>query len=272
MQRRHVAAVAVAVAVGALLIVPITALAKTTITMSGSTSVYPLAVKLKSLYVKAYPKRAAFKIVQGGSDIGINDVSHGRFTIGNASRDRQPADPAGLSFNPIARDAVCVITNAKNKISSLSQAQIQDIFSGSNRSWSGVPGASVSGPIDIVTRTASSGTADAFQSIFMGQSRRVAANAAAKSSNGLVQQTIASDPNAIGFVSLDFVNGVNPVGYKGVACNLRNAKSGQYGGVRTFYMVTKGKPKGATATFLKWVTTSPAARRAISSDWIPLAH
>lgn len=269
MPRRTFAAAA-ALAACALLITPISATAKTTITMSGSTSVYPLAVKLAAGYFKAYPKRAKFKITQGGSDIGVNDVSRGRVTIGLASRDKLPGDPAGTTFNPFARDAICVITNPKNKIASLSQAQIQDVFSGKTRSWSDVPGSSISGAIDLVTRTASSGTADAFQSIFMGQNLRVAANAAAKQSNGLVQQTVASNPNAIGFVSLDFVGGVSAVGYKGVACNLRNAKSGQYGGIRRFHMVTKGAAKGAARTFLRWVKTSPAARQIIATDWIPL--
>ena len=37
---------------------------------------------------------------------------------------------------------------------------------------------------------------------------------------------------------------MNAVGYQGIPCNLRNAKSGQYGGVRNFWMVTKGVPKG----------------------------
>jgi phosphate transport system substrate-binding protein len=246
------------------------AAAKPVITMSGSTSVYPLAVKLATAYVKATHK-AKFKILQGSTDIGINDVSRGRVTIGNASRDPIPgSDPGGLVFNKIARDGICVITHSSNAIAQLSQAQIQQIFSGRVRAWSDIPGAKVTGPIDIVTRTAASGTADAFQNIFMGPTVRVAANAAAKGSNGLVRQTVAANPNAVGFVSLDFVQGVNAVGYKGVACNLRNAKSGAYGGVRNFWMVTRGKAKGPALSFLNWVKSSPLAKAQVATNWIPL--
>lgn len=268
MHHRMLAVVAVAVA--ASLCAAAGASAKQTITMSGSTSVYPLAVKLAKAYNKQYPTRARFKILQGGSDIGINDVARGRVTIGNASRDPERADPSGLVFNRVARDGICVVTHPSNPIGSLSQAQIQDVFSGRLRSWSDVPGARVSGPINVITRTAASGTADAFQNIFMGPSQRIAANAPAKTSNGLVRQTVAADRNAIGFVSLDFLSGVHAVGYRGVTCTLRNAKSGQYRGVRSFWMVTRGRPKGAAARFLSWVRTSPQARRAISSDWIAL--
>lgn len=82
----------------------------TTITLSGSTSVAPLAAKLASKYVKS-KKGVQFKLLQGGSDVGIADVSRGRVTLGMSSRDPKSSDPGGLVFNKIARDAICVVTN-----------------------------------------------------------------------------------------------------------------------------------------------------------------
>ena len=137
-----------------------------------------------------------------------------------------------------------MVTNRSNPLAALSQTQIQDIFSGRVRSWSQVPGASASGPIDLVVRTAASGTQDAFQNIFMGQTLRVAGSATTKASNGLQAQTIKSDPNAIGYASFHFTAGLFAVPYQGVPCTLRNAKSGQYGGVRNFYMVLAGRGQG----------------------------
>ena len=64
--------------------------------------------------VQRAASNVGFRIFQGGSDIGINDVAHGRVTIGNASRDPEPGiDPHGLTFTKIARDGVCVITNSE---------------------------------------------------------------------------------------------------------------------------------------------------------------
>ncbi len=252
-------AAAVTVAAG-----PATAMAKPTITMSGSTSIAPLATKLARGYNKA-----SFRIFQGGSDIGIADVSRGRVSIGNASRDPQSSDPGGLQFNRIARDGVCIVTNPANRITSLSVQQVQAIFTGRVRNWSDVPGARVSGTIDLVVRTPASGTQDAFQNIFLGQSLRVSSSASQKSTNGLVQQTVRSNRGAIGYVSFDFARGVNAIPYRGVACNLRNAKSGQYGGVRSFWMVTRGAPKGATRSFINWVRSS-RGQRIVASDWVPI--
>lgn len=246
------------------------AMAKPKITMSGSTSVYPLATKLAKKYASTFTSAASFVILQGGSDIGIADVSRDRVSIGNSSRNAQDSDPGGLVFNPIARDGVCIVTNNKNGLSGLSQQQVQDIFSGRVRSWSKVKGAKVSGAIKLIARTPASGTQDAFQQIFMGPDLRVAGSASTKQSNGLVQQAVRSSSTAIGYVSFDFISGVRAAPYKGVPCTLRNAKSGQYPGVRNFWMVTKGEATGAVAKFISWVRKSPAAKKIVNTNWVPL--
>jgi phosphate transport system substrate-binding protein len=246
-----------------------TAAAKTTISMSGSTSVAPLAAKLAKGYLKAHPGSVTFRLAQGGSDVGVADVGAGRVTIGNSSRDPKGSDPGGIVWNRIARDAICIGTNPQNHIAGLTQAQVQAIFSGSVRDWSQVPGSTVSGPIDLVVRTAASGTQDAFQKIFMGKSK-VSSSAAQKASNGLVAQAVKSDPNAVGYMSLAFTKGLNDARYKGVGCNLRNAKSGQYEGVRNFWMVTRGRPKGAALKWIRWIQRSRAAHRITATGWVPL--
>ncbi|MCW2995891.1 MAG: phosphate transporter substrate-binding protein [Conexibacter sp.] len=250
-------------------VVPAAAQATPVITMSGSTSVAPLATLLAKAYVKSHPGKVKFKLAQGGSDVGVADVAAGRVTIGNSSRDPKSSDPGGIFFNKIARDAICLATNPKNPVADLSQATIQAIFAGDIRDWSQVPGATATGTIDIVGRTAASGTQDAFQKIFMG-TKTVTSSIAAKASNGLVQQAVQSDPNAIGYVSLDFVGGTNAAGYNGVACNLRNAKSGEYGGVRNFWMVTRGRAPGVVSAFISWVQNSAKAQAIVGKHWVPL--
>lgn len=269
MKRTRLLAVAAALAICA----PLTAAAAApaaTITMSGSTSTAPLATKLAKAFVKSKKgKGNKVVILQGGSDIGITDVSRGRVTLGMSSRDPKPADPGGIVFNKVARDAVCVVTNSSNRIPTLSQSQIQDIFSGRIRSWSQVPGASARGPIDLVVRTAASGTQDAFQNIFMGQTLRVAPSATTKASNGLQAQTIKSNPNAIGYASFAFTGGLHSVPYQGVPCTLRNAKSGQYAGSRNFYLVSRGAARGLAKKFIQFAR-SRAGQRIVASEWVPL--
>jgi phosphate transport system substrate-binding protein len=245
------------------------AAAKPTITMSGSTSVAPLAVKLIKAYLKQFPRKVAFKLSQGGSDVGVADVAAGRVTIGNSSRDLKPTDPGGLVFNKIARDAICLATNKANAVPNLSQQQVQDIFSGKVVDWSQVVGSTRTGAIDLTVRTAASGTQDAFQKLFMG-STKVAGTAAQKASNGLVAAAVKSDPNAIGYLSYAFTKGLNDTAYQGVKCSLRTAKAGTYPGSRNFWMVTRGAPTGATRKFIKWVQRNKTANTIIATEWVPL--
>jgi len=240
-----------------------------TITLSGSTSVAPLASKLASKYVKTQ-KGLKFKILQGGSDVGIADVSRGRVTLGMSSRDPKSGDPEGIVFEKISRDALCLITNKNNPLPNLSTAQVQAVFGGSVRDWSAVDGSPLKTTIDVVLRTAASGTQDAFLKIFMGTTK-VFSGASEKASNGLVQQSISSNENAIGYVSLAFAEGVNPVPYNGVPCNLTTAKSGEYGGVRNFYLVSRGAATGAAAKWIRWIRNNPKAEKIISTEWVPLS-
>jgi phosphate transport system substrate-binding protein len=259
----------VSVILALVLAVPAGAAAKRLI-IGGSTSVLPLMQKLATAYHKAYPKIPAPQVSGGQSDIGISGANNGSLDIGDSSRDPiVGVDPEGLVFTKIARDGVCVITNDKNPISNLSQQEVEGIFTGSIHDWSEVSGAKVSGPIDLFDRDGASGTQDAFQHIFLGEEKKVSLSATAESSNGLEQDAVAADKGAIGFVSFHFTKGVHTVDYNGVACNLANAKSGQYAGVRNFWMVTKGPPKGEALKFIDWVTSgNKITKQIISSSWI----
>jgi phosphate transport system substrate-binding protein len=213
-----------AVALAACVAIPAAASAKPTITMSGSTSVAPLASLLAKKYLSECGHCVNFRLLQGGSDIGVADAAAGRVTIGNSSRDPKPSDPGGLVFTKIARDAVCIVTNSANPIPTIDQAGVRAIFGGASQ----------------------------------------------KTSNGLIQQLVKTDPAGIGYVSLYFTSGVHAVPYAGVPCTLRNAKSGQYGGSRNFYMVTRGAPKGAAKAWIKWITHSGSAASIVGTDWVPL--
>ncbi len=262
----------ISLALALALAIPATAAARRLI-IGGSTSVLPLAQKLAAAYHKAYPRIPAPSVSGGQSDVGIAGAAEGRFDIGDSSRDPIiGVDPHGLVFTKIARDGVCVITNSANPVGNLSAESVEKIFTGGYRDWSQVPGARITGPIDLFDRDGASGTQDAFQHIFLGEYTKISPSATAETSNGLEQNAVSSDKQAVGFVSFAYTGGTNAVGYQGVPCSLRNAKSGQYSGVRNFWMVTKGVPKGEAAKFLAWVTKAgnKTVRAIVNSSWIAI--
>ena len=245
--------------------------ATTTVTISGATASYPLVSLLAQKYVKLFPKKVKFKIAQGGAQIGINDVAAGRVTIGDVSRDPLPADPAGLVFYPIAKYGICVVTNKANTLSNLTPAQVISIFTGKTRSWAQVPGATASGTIDLISRTSVAGVLTNFQTLLL-EGKKVSPLASELSSEGLLRQSVENDPNGIGFLSnyQAALGTLHSVGYNGVPCNKTTATSGQYAGTARFYEVTKGKATGAASAFIGWIEASKAARKIISSQWIPI--
>lgn len=268
--RRISAAVA---AVGVLgVAAPAAASASTTITISGATASYPLVTLLAQKYQKLHPGKVKFRIAQGGAQVGVNDVAAGRVTIGDVSRDPEAKDPPGLVFYPIAKYAICVITNKANTLSNLTTSQLTSIFTGKIRTWSGVPGATASGSIDLISRTSVAGVLTNFQTILL-EGKKVSTLAAEESSEGLLKQQVENDPNAIGFVSnyQSDKGGVNAVGLNGVQCNRADAVSGQYGGVARFYEVTKGKATGAASAFIGWIEKSAAAQAIINTQWISIS-
>jgi phosphate transport system substrate-binding protein len=251
---------------------PATAAALTTITISGATASYPLVSLLAQKYVKTHAHKVKFRIAQGGAQIGVNDVAAGRVTIGDVSRDPLTSDPAGLVFYPIAKYAICVVTNRGNLLSTLTQSQVTSIFTGKVRSWSQVSGAGASGTIDLISRTSVAGVLSNFQTLLL-EGRKVSSLAAEEPSEGLMRQQVENDPSSIGFLSnyQSEKGGVHPVSINGVACNRFTARSGQYPGVARFYEVTKGRATGATSAFIGWIEKSAAARKIISTQWVPIA-
>ncbi len=251
--------------------VPAIASASSVITISGATASFPLVQLLAHKYSKLNHDKVAFRISQGGTTIGINDVASSRVQIADVSRDPLSTDPAGLDFYPIAEYGICIVTNKSNTLSSLTEAQVQAIFEAKDKEWGQVPGASVSGPIDLISRTSTAGVLTNFKTLFLAN-KSVASTAAEEPSEGLLEQQVANTPNGIGFLSNYRADQgtVNPVAYNGVACTRANVASGQYTATARFYEVTKGPATGAAAKFISWIKTSKSARKIISTQWVPV--
>lgn len=221
-----------------------------TLKMSGSTSVQPLAEELAQTFMKKYPK-VQITITGGGSGVGIKDAAEGKVNIGNASRALKDSDPKGLVGTTIAKDAVVVVVHPENPVSKLTKKQVKDIYTGKINNWQAVGGPNA--PIIVNSRTAPSGTFDFFSEEFLNK-EKVTATAKQHATNGLVRQAVAGNKNAIGFISMGYLdNTVKAPSMDDVVLSMENAKKGTYHFVRPFNMVTKGEPTGLAKAFLEYV-------------------
>jgi phosphate transport system substrate-binding protein len=264
--RRISAALTVAGVVG--IAAPAAANATALVTISGATSSYPLVSLLAAKYVKLHPNKVRFKIAQGGTTVGLADVKAGSVTIADVAQEPTSAD-AGLDFYPIAKYAICVVTNKSNTVSSLTAAQVTAIFTGKDTSWSQIPGATATGPIQVFTRTSVAGVLTSFKSLLL-EGKSVVKSATEEATEGLMRQALESSPSGIGFLSNYQADKgtLNSVSYNGVACNKETAAAGQYAGTSVFFEVTKGAATGAALSFINWVNKSSAAKKIIASQWV----
>lgn len=235
--------------------------------LSGSTSVQPLAEKLAQVFTQSNPG-VTITITGGGSGVGITDAAEGKVNIGNVSRALKDSDPAGLVATTIARDAVVIVVHPGNPVNSLNKDQVKQIFTGEITNWQDVGGNDA--PILLNSRTAPSGTFDFFQEAFLGKEASVAATAKQHASNGLVRQAVASNENAIGFVSMGYLDSTlkAPV-MDGVVPNMENAKNGTYSHVRPFVMATNGEPDGLAREFLNFIL-SPQGQAIVGEEYIAI--
>ncbi len=221
--------------------------------MSGSTSVQPLAEELTQAFMKENPK-VQITVTGGGSGVGIKDAADGKVNIGNVSRDLKDSDPKGLVATTIAKDAIVIVVNSKNPADKLTTDQVKKIYTGAITNWKDIGGKNA--PIIVNSRTAPSGTFDFFKEKFLGEDN-VIATAKQHASNGLVRHAVAGNENAIGFISMGFLDSsVKAPTLDGVKPTLENAKNGTYKVIRPFVMVTKGAPTGLAKSFLDFVLSS----------------
>jgi phosphate transport system substrate-binding protein len=272
--RRFLAPLVATVALAVVL--PGVALATQVISLSGSTAAFPLLELLTAKYSALQHNKIKFVVAQGGSTVGINDVAAGKVNIGDASAAPSSTTPGGLDFYPIAKYFVCVVTNKSNPISNLTTAQVESIFEGKVTNWSQVSGSTLNTPIDVESRTSVAGVLTTFASTLLGGAKSTVITSAATqwASEGLLQNKVGNDPNAIGFLSgYNALNdkSIAPVAYNGIGCTVANTVNETYPGWAFFYEVTRGSATGTPeGHFINWIQTSAAAKKIIERGWIPL--
>jgi phosphate transport system substrate-binding protein len=237
-----------------------------TIDEAGSTSVQPLAELMAHAFMEKYPD-VTINISGGGSSAGVRACTAGTVDMGAASRDIKMSE-ADLIAIPIARDAVAIVVNEANPITELSMEQVAEIYAGDITNWSQVGGSNAE--IVVVSREEGSGTRDCFESKLMdAYDKEIKADALFYDSNGAARTKVTSEPNAIGYVSLGYVEGLKTVVIDGVEPTLENCRSGDYPVLRRLYLLVQETPSGAVQAFIDFCRSAEGQAIAAES-WIPL--
>ena len=96
------------------------------------------------------------------------------------------------------------------------------------------------------------------------------ATATPHTSTGLIKEAVARNENAIGFISLGYMdNSVKAPKVEGVSALKSKALSKEWPYVRSLVIVSKGTPSGLTAKYVNYLL-SPMGQQIVSQDYLPL--
>lgn len=247
---------------------------RTSIKVTGSTTVLPIAQMAADAYMGTHPA-ADIQVTGGGSSVGVQAAGEKTADVGMSSRDVKSDELKkypDLVITTIGKDGVALIVHPANSISSLTTAQIKGIYNGNYTNWNQVGGPDMT--IVVVGRDSASGTREFFTSSIMGSDKYVP-TMLEKNSNGAVKQTITQTPGAVGYVGLGFID--NTVKSVRISTNngaieptVDNILSGAYPLSRSLYMLTNGQPTGLAKAYIDFILSPEGQSLLTEEGFVPV--
>jgi len=226
---------------------------KGTIKAGGSSTVAPIAQAAADELMKLSDD-VNISYASSGSGNGIKGAIDGSFHVGGSSRELTEAEKTAnptLVVYPIAIDGIAVIVHKDNIVKALTKDQVESIFTGETKNWKDLGGENA--PIFVQTRESTSGTLASFKELALGNAD-VVATATPFATNGLLKEAVAGNKNAIGFVSMGYVDStVRALSVNGVMPNNFTFLNKTYPILRTIDVITKGKATGAAALYIDFI-------------------
>lgn len=223
-----------------------------TITLTGSSTVAPLASEMAKRYEKLHPG-VRIDVQMGGSSRGINDARMGLADIGMVSRALKPSEQDLTAFL-IAMDGIGIILHKSNAVGELSDTQIIDIYTGKIRNWQQVGGADL--PITVVNKAEGRSTLELFLHHFDLKNSQIKAQVVIGDNQQGIK-TVSGNPGSIGYVSIGTAEYEEARGtlikllpMAGQAATVEAVAKGQYPLSRQLNLVVKNAPTGLAKDFI----------------------
>ena len=270
-----------------------------TITLSGSTSIYPLAAALQEAFNKKYPRVKINITNVTGSGAGEADALAGRVSFGMRSSVYVTGTNGPLVAYTIAKDGVAFVVNKSNPITNITAEQLEKIYNmvGDSKSglksfnadwdrytkWSDLGGNETD--ILAVSREDGSGTRSCFQDVLkalklnnktlpaLASGYDKQGNSQIVSSTDAVLQAVENNPKAIGYMSLGSVtSAVKKLTLNGQEATHDSVQRGTYDFSRPFNLLvlpTHTYTKAEIA-FLHFILSDEGQRIATDHGFVEL--
>ena len=256
------------------------------ISLSGAWALYPMAVRWGEEFQKLHPK-VTVNVAAGGAGKGMTDALSGQVDIGMVSRDIDPSEiEKGAYPIGVTKDAVVPVINEKNPAAQeilrtgFNRSTFVKIYiNGTIKTWGEAVGKpEIKQEIHLYTRSDAAGAPEIWAK-YLGKKQENLKGTGVYGDPGLLA-AVQKDPLGIGYnnynYAQDMKTGVPVAGIKIIPFDVNGngivdpdedistkektiaaIKKGVFPHppARVEYFVTKGKPTGVTAEFIKWVLT-----------------
>jgi phosphate transport system substrate-binding protein len=255
--------------------------------VSGAWALYPVMVRWATEFQKLNP-RVRIDVSAGGAGKGAADALGGLVDIGMVSRDIHPDElRKGAWYVPVVKDAVLPTANAENPARKelLARGMTRDQFralwvEGKPMTWGEVVGEpQLKAPVRVYTRSDACGAAETWAK-YLGATQEDLRDVAVYGDPGLAD-AVKRDKGGAGYNNLNYaydaksgrpvgglmlipidINGNGKVDaaerFYGTRQEAARAiAGGRYPSppARDLNLLTKGKPTGAAAAFIRWILT-----------------
>ncbi len=259
---------------------------KGTVTLSGAWALYPLAVRWGEEFEKLHPG-VKVEVSAGGAGKGMADALGGLVDIGMVSRpiDKSELDKGAYPIG-VTKDAVVATVNAKNPVldgllaKGVAKQTFTDIYiTGNATTWGEVAGWPNADKIHVYTRSDAAGAPEIWAN-YLGKKQENLKGTGVYGDPGLLA-AVQKDPLGIGFNNIGYafdlktgqpVDGIRVVPFdvdgdravlkpfEDISTLPKTVAAIQNGTfphppARVEYFVTKGKPTGLAAEFIRWTLT-----------------
>jgi len=199
---------------------------------------------------KAYEKETGVKITieGGGATKGIRKVAAIGADLGGACRYRLEGNEKeqGVKFNPVAWDALVVITHKDNPVDSISMEQLKRLYRGEISNWKALGGEDR--PLTLLARKGKiSGVGLSIRLLVFGDPEMNFAAEHLYPSSGPLEKAVEKDPMAIAITGISSARkrNVKVLSLEGRRPSYENIKSGNYLLYRPLYLVTRPQSENA---------------------------
>lgn len=231
----------------------LTAAARETIVLDGSTTVGPIAKAFAEYFMAAHPS-INITVSESGSGNGAKSLVNGVCDIANMSRpmkDKEFMAAAGKAIQPVAHvvalDGLPILVHPQNPVQNLTMEQVRDIYLGKITNWKELGGPNIS--IVVISRDTNSGTYETFEKMVMNK-QKITEKAEYAGSNGAIRQRVQSTPAAVGYAGLGFVDKtVKALKINNIYPSAATVRTGEYPIARPLFMYTNGYPKLGSSTY-----------------------